>query len=200
MRTIKVPGGRKVTGGRATVNESPEGLLITIPSKKNWFLILFLGFWLMGWLFGEVAALHQVIRGHSSHWATAKENGPIGLNVFLIGWLGAWTVGGGIAIVTWLWNLVGVEKVLLGPSTLMTRREVLGVGPRKEFALPSVSRLRTNMGFSNTVYRMSPLQMVSGGMIAFDYGAQTFHFGVGLDEAEAERIIARMRSRYAFSS
>jgi hypothetical protein len=194
MATIKLPSGR------ATTTESPDGLLITIPSKKNWFLILFLGFWLMGWLFGEVAALHQVIRGHSSHWATAKENGPIGLNVFLIGWLGAWTVGGGVAIITWLWNLVGIEKVLVGPSTLMTQREVLGVGPRKEFELPSVSNLRVNMGFSNINFRMSPMPSVNGGMIAFDYGAKTFHFGMGLDEAEAAQIIARMRSRYPFSS
>lgn len=190
----------KVTAWRATTSESPDGLLITIPSKKNWFLILFLGFWLAGWLFGEVAALHQVIRGHSSHWATAKENGPISLNVFLIGWLAAWTVGGGIAIITWLWNLVGVEKVLVGPSTLMTQREVLGVGPRREFELPSVSKLRVNMGFSNISFRMSPMPSVNGGMIAFDYGAKTFHFGMGLDEAEAAQIIARMRSRYPFSS
>jgi hypothetical protein len=190
----------RITAGRATTTESPDGLLITIPSKKNWFLILFLGFWLMGWLFGEVAAIHQVIRGHSSHWATAKENGPIGLNVFLIGWLGAWTVGGGVAIITWLWNLVGVEKVLLGPSTLMTQREVLGVGPRREFELPSVSKLRVNMGFSNISFRISPMPSVNGGMIAFDYGSKTFHFGMGLHEAEAAQIIARMRSRYPFSS
>ncbi len=194
MATIKIPTGR------ATASETADGLLITIPSRKNWFLILFLGFWLMGWLFGEVTALNQVIRGHSSHWASTRESGPIGLNVFLIGWLGAWTVGGGIAIVAWLWNLVGVEKVLLGPSTLITKREVLGLGPAREYELPSVTNLRVNMGFSNTVYRMSPMQMVSGGIIAFDYGAKTFHFGVGLDEAEAEQIIAQLRSRYSFSS
>ncbi len=192
MATIKPPVAR------STASESPDGLLIIIPAKKNWFLMLFLGFWLMGWLFGEVAVLHQVIRGQSSHWATANQNGPIGLNVFLFGWLGLWTVGGGLAIITWLWNLVGVEKILIGPLTLMMKREVLGIGPTREYELASVNNLRINMGLSNSRFQMSPLQLLNGGTIAFDYGAKTFHFGVGLDEAEAGQILARIRSRYWF--
>jgi hypothetical protein len=190
----------KVPAARATIRQSPDGLTITIPSRKNWFLILFLGFWLAGWLFGEVIALHQVIRGHSSHWASAKESGPIGLNLFLIGWLGAWTVGGGVAIITWLWNLVGVERVLLVRSTLTTKREVLGIGPTNEYELSSISNLRINMGLSNVRFRMAPIQTMNGGTIAFDYGAKTFHFGVGLDEAEAQQIIAQLKSRYSFSA
>ncbi len=194
MATVKVPAAR------ATISKSPDGLTITIPSRKNWFLILFLGFWLTGWLFGEVIALHQVIRGHSSHWASVTESGPIGLNLFLIGWLGAWTVGGGVAIVTWLWNLVGVERVLLAPSTLTMKREVLGIGPTKEYELSSVSNLRINMGLSNVRFRIAPIQTMNGGTIAFDYGAKTFQFGVGLDEAEAQQIIAQLKSRYSFSA
>jgi hypothetical protein len=38
-----------------------------------------------------------------------------------------------------LWNLAGVEKVLLGPSILTTKREVLGIGPVREYELRSVS-------------------------------------------------------------
>ncbi|MBI3760199.1 MAG: hypothetical protein HY269_10680, partial [Deltaproteobacteria bacterium] len=52
MATVQVPAGR------ATMSESPDGLLITIPARKNWFIILFMAFWLVGWFFGEVTAIY----------------------------------------------------------------------------------------------------------------------------------------------
>ncbi len=183
---------------RATITESPEGLLITIPTKKNWFLILFLGFWLMGWLFGEVAAIHQLIRGHPPHGANLHPSAPRGMNLFLVPWLGAWTVGGGFAIFAWLWNFAGVERVVLGPSTFTTKREVLRIGPVKEYQLSSVSNLRIDALPALFNSRMSPFPMMGGGTIAFDYGAKTYSFGMGLDEPEAQQIVERLKSRHSF--
>jgi hypothetical protein len=34
-----------------------------------------------------------------------------------------------------------------------------------------------------------------GGTIAFDYGARTYRFGSGMDEAEARAIVAHLQSR-----
>ena len=34
------------------------------------------------------------------------------------------------------------------------------------------------------------------GVIAFDYGAKTFRFGSGLDEAEAKMILIEIAQRY----
>jgi hypothetical protein len=55
MARIQVPAAR------ATLTESSEGLLITIPATKNWFAILFLGFWLAMWLFGEIIVTREII-------------------------------------------------------------------------------------------------------------------------------------------
>jgi hypothetical protein len=33
-------------------------------------------------------------------------------------------------------------------------------------------------------------------MIAFDYGARTFHFASGIDEAEAKQILQKIVTRY----
>src|SRR5450631_4372375 len=104
----------QVSAGRATMSESPDGLLITIPARKNWFLILFMAFWLVGWFFGEVTAINQIIRGHLPHGTNLKGGLPIGVNLFLLVWLGGWTIGGAFAVVIWLWNFAGFEKVLLG--------------------------------------------------------------------------------------
>jgi hypothetical protein len=191
-----------VPAARATISESPDGLLISIPAKKNWPVIIFLGFWLMGWLLGEVTVIFQMLRGHLSHGAnlTGRVPANVGVRLFLMVWVTGWTIGGAFAIATWLWNLAGFEKVLLGTSTLTTRREVLGIGPSKEYELGSVSNLRVNMGASNVSYRRSSFQIFSGnsGTIAFDYGAKTFHFGMGLDEGEAQQIIERLESRHTF--
>lgn len=192
MATVQVPTGR------ATMSESPDGLLITIPAKKNWFVILFMAFWLVGWFFGEVTAIQQIIRGHLPHGTNLKGGLPIGVNLFLLVWLGGWTIGGAFALITWSWNFAGVEKVQLGHFTLTTKREVFGIGPLKEFKLGNVANLRINMGWSNATQLMGHFQMMNGGTIAFDYGAKTFRFGVGLDEAEAEQIIARLSARHTF--
>ena len=42
---------------RARITETPTGLLITIPANRNWFVVLFVGFWMCGWLFGEYAVI-----------------------------------------------------------------------------------------------------------------------------------------------
>jgi hypothetical protein len=198
-----------VPAARATLTESPDGLLISIPAKKNWPVILFLGFWLTGWLLGEVTVIFHMLQVHLSHRTnviapgtnlTAHTPMNVSVSLFLLVWLAGWTIGGAFAIATWLWNIAGFEKVLVGPSTLTTRREVLGIGPSKEYELGSVSNLRVNMGASNVYFGRSSFQIFSGnsGTIAFDYGAKTFHFGMGLDEAEAQQIIERLGSRHTF--
>jgi len=174
----------KVPVARATISESPEGLLITIPAKKNWLVILFLGFWVTGWLFGEGSAIHELLRVHTSSGAPMNANTRVGTNLFMMVWLVGWTAGGGFAALVWLWNLAGVERILLGPSTLATKRDILD--------------LRVSASPFNFNNRMSPFQMMNSGTIAFDYGAKTFRFGMGLDEAEAQQIIERLKSRHIF--
>ena len=41
--------------GRATIQDNITDLQITIPAKRNWFVIIFIGTWLGGWLMGEIA-------------------------------------------------------------------------------------------------------------------------------------------------
>ena len=53
-------------------------LTIEIPSKRNWLLILFLGFWLCGWLVGELMVPAQILSGKGARPAM----------LFSIAWLG----------------------------------------------------------------------------------------------------------------
>ncbi len=47
--------------GRAKVNFDGLSLLIKIPSKKNWFIILFLAAWIGGWFMGETSAISELL-------------------------------------------------------------------------------------------------------------------------------------------
>jgi hypothetical protein len=179
-----------VPTAKASVFDTPEGLVINIPAAKNWFVILFIGFWLCGWAFGEVSVIRQLATGKA-----------VGSGLFLIGWLGAWTVGGCAAISFWLWSATGHEIVSLTPASLAIRRDILGFGRSREYDLPSVKNLRigpTLMNSSSTW--SSPAQSMFRGAIAFDYGAKTFRFGGGVDEAEASHLIELLKSRYPFDS
>ncbi len=96
---------------------------ITIPSRKNWFIILFLGFWLMGWAFGEIMVLGII---GTSVFAAAVGKTPdasagfLGVSGFLLFWLAGWTVGGGYAIYLFLWQVTGKEVVDVSFSGITT--------------------------------------------------------------------------------
>jgi hypothetical protein len=73
----------KVSPMRSLVSESPDGLSIAIPAQKRWFLILFLRFWILGWAFGEVSTIREIIdAGQSPHGSTFSVHGD---NLFLLG-------------------------------------------------------------------------------------------------------------------
>ena len=74
--------------GRAKINSDGLRLIIQIPSKKNWFIILFLLVWMGGWYMGEFSSIRELM-------ATDK----LGDEGFLIFWLLGWTLGGLFAIV-----------------------------------------------------------------------------------------------------
>ena len=186
-----------VPAARATLTESSEGLLITIRAG-TWYAIPFFGFWLAMWRFGEIIATREIIFGHSHNVSHLSAREEFDGKLFLVAWLALWSVGGTFAIISLLWNLAGVEKVLRGPSILTTKREVLGIGPVREYELRSVSNLRISANPRSPSNRISPFQLLNGGIIAFDYGAKTFRFGIGLHEPEAQQIIDRLKSHNTF--
>jgi hypothetical protein len=174
---------------RSTVVETAEGFLVSTPARRNWFVMLFLPLWLIGWFMGEVAVGNQLLDpGRGQHEET----------LFLVVWLIAWTFGGLAAIVLLLWTTVGVERVKIGGDAIIIRREVLGVGFSREYDSNHAGNLRVapdafSMFDPRNAFRFWGL---GGGPVAFDYGSSTVRFGSGLDEAEASRVVSRVVSRF----
>ncbi|MGA3092681.1 MAG: hypothetical protein ABSD75_29130 [Terriglobales bacterium] len=134
--------------------------------------------------------------------------------LFMLGWLGAWTVGGIAAgtslfhrfnffILFWmfawafgevfvgytvLYTIGGRQIVLANLDALTIKTEIFGIGPARSYLVSEMKNLR-----------FQPMAIVGRGQrssgIAFDYGAKTVMFGAGLDENEATDLVARIRQR-----
>ena len=177
----------EVGKGRGKVEQTNHGLRITIPSKKNFFLIVFMGFWLMGWAIGEVSVLKELLN--------LTDGVP---EFFLIAWLGGWTVGGAFAIYAWLWNVMGKEIVDITSSELSHIKVLAGFNRSSEYAVSSISKLRLQPQNTSIFGSGNGMEFwgITGGSIAFDYGQSTHKFGAQLDEAEASHIIEAIKNRF----
>ncbi len=185
---------------RCKIEEAAEGLVITIPARKRWFMILFVGFWLCGWAVGEVfegGVLIQGLFGGDAPWHEANGAFSIGLLVFMLAWLGGWTVGGLFAIYAWLWNVAGRQVVTVGVDGIRIENAVPMWRRGKEYRLADVRSLRVAPEQLTMWTFREGMRFwgIGGGLLAFDYGAKTVRFGAGLDEAEAKMILAAIARR-----
>lgn len=173
--------------GRSRIKELSQGIEIIIPAKKNYFLLLFLAFWLVGWVVGEVSVIRELLHTESK--------AP---TLFMIAWLGGWTVGGGFAMLVWLWNLKGQEVVTIDGRELKHIRDFVLFSRSKEYEVAHIKDLRTNPHLPSMFSFGSGLEFwgIGGGTVAFDYGYSTHKFGSGLDEGEAKHIIEIITNKY----
>jgi len=175
--------------GRAKIDFDGFKMKIQIPSKKNWFIILFLSAWLVGWYFGESSVIKELI-----------SNDNIGVNSFMLFWLAGWTIGGAFAFVVLLWTLIGRETISIDRSIIQIDKGILDFGIRsKRYELKSLKKLELNPGQNITTLfaqkNVGDFWGLTGGKLRFDYGLKTIKFGIGIDEAEARYLIDEIKKK-----
>ncbi len=181
-------GVEPVPKPRSRIVDEPTGVLVVIPSRAHWFVVLFLTAWLGGWAMGEISALRTLLY---------PEEGT-GLQLFLLFWVVGWTLGGGFALLSLAWMLAGEERVRVRDGVLSIKADLLGFGRTRSYDLAQVGRLRVTGPRDARSRRWDlPVPGASGdGIIAFDYGAKTVRFGAGIDEAEARAIVEHLSGRF----
>lgn len=177
---------------RAIVADTPAGLAFTIPAKRSLPQLFFTGLWMAGWGVGETVVIRQLTSG-----------GPRSVaDLFLLGWLVAWTVAGVVVAHSWLWTAFGRERMVLRPAVLSLERKILGLGRTRQYDLGQVSNLRVaTWGDDPPDDASSPRRRGRGrqrGAVAFDYGPETVRFAEAVDDAEARLLVERLESRHAF--
>lgn len=178
---------------RTKIHRNPDGLLLVIPSKANWFAAVFLTAWLGGWFVGEISAIRALLNMGEG----------VGGSLFLVFWLIGWTVGGGFAAYSLLWMLVGQERVVVRSDSLSITRGLLTLGRTRSYDANQVRNLRaaSPAGEISQLARSWQLSgQRAGGVIAFDYGARSVTFGSSIDEAEGRFLISVMNEWFPFSS
>lgn len=164
---------------RAKISDHDWTVDVEIPARRNWFIVVFLSFWLVGWAFGEIAALAAVLGG----LATKADAW------FILLWLAGWTVGGAFALYSWQWLAFGRELLHVSREGLSVQRKALLPGRTKHYAAARIRNLRI-VPAAPLYGQMRSLQVPwqSTGTLAFDYGAGTVRFATGLDEGEADLL------------
>ncbi|UTW61526.1 hypothetical protein KFE98_16130 [bacterium SCSIO 12741] len=182
----------KPANGRAEIIENTNSLQITIPSRKNWFLIPFLGFWSMGWLMGEITVIGALFSSTT----------PFVAKAFMLVWLGAWTVGGMFALYGLSWMLTGREVIRLENGILTIEKRVTGYSRSRGYELGSVANMAINpsadLGVFNYYNKWNSFGL-KGGKIKFSYGMQTVKFANDIDEAEARMILDKLKANSLLS-
>lgn len=177
--------------GRAKVNFDGIKLQIKIPSKKNWFIIIFFTVWMGGWFMGESSAINELL-----------SNGNIGENSFLLFWLVGWTIGGLFAITILFWSLLGQETIQIERGIFSISKGILDVEIiKKNYDSKSIKNFELNpepVGMDSLLgqkKRFGDFWGLTGGKLRFDYGMKTIKFGIGIDEAEARYLIDEIKNR-----
>ncbi len=177
------------TLSRTTICEDGDALKITIPSGRQWFATYFssFGFLIMSVMsFGELfeIILHE---NTTETW--------INILFLIISSVGTVVLG-----YTLIWRLAGREILTVGPDLMALRRYPTLFWRTKVFRADKVRGLRATFFF--LVFspwqeiKFSDLWGINIGPIAFDYGAKTYRFGAGIDEAEAKQIVSLIKSRF----
>ena len=174
------------SGPRSTITETPDGLRIVIPARRNWFLVLFIAVWLTMWVsIGGTFAYTSLVRA-----------GLGGLGLFVLAWSAIWLVTSATMLYNLLWLAAGREVITVSERSLSTRRRIgpFRAGRCYEYTAEHIRDLRPDAGLSGGPWGSFGWNMRWGGIgvggMAFDYGSRTHRFGDGIDEAEAKQIIA----------
>lgn len=180
---------------RHSSDHTGNRLTITIPNRRNWSQIIFIGFWLCMW--GAIGTM-------AGRWiVSGLTEGPESLGAILC-------VGPFVLLGVGMWGLVGVWAVY-GLSRELTSREIITVHP------DAITIRYRGLWFDfSEVYRIEHIQNLHGipyehhlfaywhgwrakpsfGPLVFHYGAQLVYFGTGVDEAEARQILALIGWHY----
>lgn len=174
--------------GKATIVTGLNGLSITIPSKKNWFGLLFGTVWMGGWYFGLTNVFGMLV---------LEEIDTVGANGFIVFWLLAWTAGGLAIAFILLWGYFGKERWLEDGNLIHFEKTVFGIGKKTKLDKKEIKNFRTEFGNDNWLggnrwafWGLGP------GKIKMDCGLKTYSFGLGLDDAEANYIVGLLREKF----
>ena len=177
-----------ISNGKARINEKNTYLEILIPSKKNWFLLIFGSIWIIG--------LIMVIIFLTTLFFPTKLDGDNFFELYMLVFLILFCFFGLGVLLLILWGFFGIERLTINNKNMELKKHIFGLGSKKLMPIRDIKNIRYNE-VPDVWFSPNPMISwgISGGKIKFDYGMRTFSVGLSLDEAEAKHIIQLIQSK-----
>jgi hypothetical protein len=155
---------------RSTVSEDAGALRISIPPKRSFVILFFVG-WLSFWTYAGIQTGRKLL----THF-----------ELFSAFWMLGWALGELWASYAILYSLAGREIIVATPETLSQKTTIFGIGLTHAYLVREMRDLRyqaeVGAGRSRRASR-----------IVFDYGAKTVGFAQDVEEAEAAELVTRIK-------
>ncbi len=141
----------------------------------------------MAWVYGEIVVINRLF-GNDGQAPDA----------FIVFYACGWTLSGLLAIFIWLWNNRGREVIRINETELKRSREYVWFSRSKTYETKYISNIRISDLSPSSLEMGGGMEFwgLTGGTISFDYGSALGKIGLGIDEAEAGRIIEVIKSRF----
>lgn len=177
-----------IYNGRAKISSYNNSYKIEVPSKKNWFALIFGTLWLGGWLFGLIMVSTSML----------KIDGT-GFQAFTLLWLTMWLLGGIAIISLLLWGYFGLETLEFTKTELLFSKTVFGIGLKKKLQIEEVKKFRYSE-VNESIFGGNRWAFwgLGPGKLKFNYGLKTYSLGLGLDEAEVEYLVDEIGKNVIF--
>lgn len=171
----------------AKPESQPGEIVADLPSPRRPVTIGVLSLWLVGWAFGVVFMVQQLVLP-----------GPFGADrAFLLAWLLVWVAAGLGVMAYMVWLYAGRERVSIEGDALVIRRGVLGLWRARRWPLASIRHLRP---FGREIPPVIALSLDFSGRgasgVRFESGGHVVRFARALSEHDARALVDRLRERY----
>ena len=174
--------------GRAVLSDTFNEFIITIPSKKNWFIVIYMCVFLCFWFIGVIFAFVMIFSSNND-----KSIFPQLLPTI---WLLGWTLGGFQGIKRLIWIILGKEIITFSVGQFSINRSGALLEKTKTYNLNEAKDFRIHIieDFI-TIGRGRRKSLRDEGVIHFDYGLKTLKFAIAIDEAEAKFLLAKLKAK-----
>jgi len=166
---------------KITINESPPGIEIVIPASRNPFITM--SYPLMIIIWGIVA--YSILSGYfDNENSTDKMTLLVGLLIS--------SLFGAMIIHSWIFNLVGKERIFINHKTLSVKLDIYGYGITKKYDIRHISNFRPEERRGS----LTPFLPGHYRKIVFNYKDDVHGFGVFYDETEAQAITNKLQMHH----
>jgi hypothetical protein len=184
---------------RYTIQETGDGIQITLPGRKKVLQFLGFGIWIILW--GFITGSFMYMGGVLSVLAYSTSSFNTGFFVFVsfISFLIAFMLFIGSSGIYWIiWKLAGKEIIEVNNQAMAITKQIFKWKRKSEYSFKHISNLQVNVIKPNRFtapYRAIQKMLGHDGIINFNYEKKSIRFGLDISEDEGMQVLSLIKSR-----